>query len=60
MVMAAAMFGYGFSGAGEGMEQASSFSFRGMLSFELRQTTLWELDVQTHVIGARLGWSLKF
>jgi hypothetical protein len=31
-----------------------------MLSVELRQSRLWEVDASLDITSAKLGWSLKF
>jgi len=62
------LFGYDFTGAGEGKGRIASFAVGhelatgriGTLSLELRHTRMWEGEMSLGVTRARLGWSLRF
>lgn len=66
--VSAGHFSYDYTGAGAGTARHASFALGheiatkagGNLSFELRQSRLWEGESQLDVTSARLGWSLKF
>lgn len=62
------LYGYDLTGAGVGQGRIASFAVShalgvaggGTLSFELRQSRLWEADASLDITSAKLGWSLKF
>lgn len=62
------LFGYDFTGVGEGKGRIASFAIGhelatgsvGALSLELRHTRLWEGETGVGITSARLGWSIKF